>query len=262
MRVSVLFVVVAASLALCGGAQAATVTVGSPFSADFNGTAAGSELTYINRTLGEPGANATSPKDGTVVRWRMIGQHTGGPFQLVVLRPAGGEKYEAVTAGALETPPDGSEALTFTTSLPVRAGDTIGLNVPGGGSTKVSEAIAPTGSEFRVFVPELLPGNPPQALGGGSANIEIGFNADVEYATPPAVGPPAPPPPAAHCVVPNLSGKKLKAAKKKLSKAGCKLGKVTKKNGATPKTGKVRKQSPKAGKALAPGSKVTVTLKP
>lgn len=63
------------------------------------------------------------------------------------------------------------------------------------------------------------------------------------------------------CKVPQLKGKKLKAAKKKLGKAGCKLGKVKKLGGATPKTGKVTKQSPKPGKILAPNSKVKVTLK-
>lgn len=62
------------------------------------------------------------------------------------------------------------------------------------------------------------------------------------------------------CAVPQLKGKKLKAAKKKLSKANCKLGKVTKLDGATAKTGKVTKQGPKPGKILAPGSKVKVTL--
>ncbi|MGN6662923.1 MAG: PASTA domain-containing protein [Solirubrobacterales bacterium] len=62
------------------------------------------------------------------------------------------------------------------------------------------------------------------------------------------------------CVVPKLSGKKLKAAKKKLRKASCKLGKVKREKGVTGKTGKVVKQSPKPGKQLAPGSKVKVTL--
>lgn len=62
------------------------------------------------------------------------------------------------------------------------------------------------------------------------------------------------------CVVPKLNGKKLKAAKKKLKKASCKLGKVTRHKGVTDKTGKVVKQHPKPGKQLAPGSKVKVTL--
>lgn len=62
------------------------------------------------------------------------------------------------------------------------------------------------------------------------------------------------------CKVPQLRGKKLKAAKKRLKKAGCKIGKVKMLKGATTNTGKVKRQSPKPGKLLAPGSKVKVTL--
>jgi IPT/TIG domain/PASTA domain len=62
------------------------------------------------------------------------------------------------------------------------------------------------------------------------------------------------------CVVPKLAGKHLKAAKKSLKQANCKLGKVKKVAGPASKVGKVVKQSPKAGKALAPGSKVSVKL--
>ena len=62
------------------------------------------------------------------------------------------------------------------------------------------------------------------------------------------------------CIVPKLKGKKLKAAKKSIKKADCRLGKVMKKKGATAKTGKIKTQNPKPGKVLAPGSKVGVTL--
>jgi len=62
------------------------------------------------------------------------------------------------------------------------------------------------------------------------------------------------------CKVPGLGGKKLKAAKKTLKKKGCKVGKVKKTGGATANTGKVKKQNPKAGKLLAPGAKVNITL--
>jgi beta-lactam-binding protein with PASTA domain len=62
------------------------------------------------------------------------------------------------------------------------------------------------------------------------------------------------------CVVPKLAGKHLKAAKKSLKQANCKLGKVKKVTGPASKVGAVVKQSPKAGKALAPGSKVSVKL--
>jgi hypothetical protein len=62
------------------------------------------------------------------------------------------------------------------------------------------------------------------------------------------------------CVVPNLRKKKLKQAKKQLRKAGCKVGRVKKLDGATPKTGKVVKQSAKPKKVLGPGAKVNLTL--
>jgi IPT/TIG domain/PASTA domain len=62
------------------------------------------------------------------------------------------------------------------------------------------------------------------------------------------------------CKVPQLKAKKLKAAKKKIRKGDCGLGKVKKLHGATAKTGKVSKQNPKPGKILAPGSKVKITL--
>lgn len=62
------------------------------------------------------------------------------------------------------------------------------------------------------------------------------------------------------CKVPQLRGKKLKAAKKKIRKGDCGVGKVKKLHGATAKTGKVSKQNPKPGKILAPGSKVKIVL--
>jgi hypothetical protein len=59
------------------------------------------------------------------------------------------------------------------------------------------------------------------------------------------------------CVVPKLKGKKLKAAKKAVGRADCKVGTITRRHG---KRGKVIKQSPKPGKVLAPGTKVNLTV--
>ena len=58
-------------------------------------------------------------------------------------------------------------------------------------------------------------------------------------------------------VVPKLKGKTLRKARKALKRADCRLGKVEP-QGQT--TGHVDTQSPKAGKVLAPGSKVQVNL--
>ncbi len=59
------------------------------------------------------------------------------------------------------------------------------------------------------------------------------------------------------CKVPNLTGKKTKAARKKLKAAHCKLGHVKRIAG---NSGKVTKQKPKPGTLKAPGAKVKVTL--
>lgn len=62
------------------------------------------------------------------------------------------------------------------------------------------------------------------------------------------------------CKVPSLSGKRLKAAKKKIRKADCAVGKVKMRGDATAKAGKVVRQKPKPGKLLAPGAKVRIVL--
>jgi hypothetical protein len=59
------------------------------------------------------------------------------------------------------------------------------------------------------------------------------------------------------CVVPKLKGKKVKASKKALGRADCKVGKIRRRHG---KPGKVLKQNPKPGKVLAPGTKVKLTV--
>lgn len=78
----------------------------------------------------------------------------------------------------------------------------------------------------------------------------------------PTVKKPTKPKPVKQCVVPNLKGKKLPAAKAALKKRDCKAGKVTKLKGAMPKTGKVEAQSRKPGAKAAAGTKVNLTLKP
>ena len=59
------------------------------------------------------------------------------------------------------------------------------------------------------------------------------------------------------CVVPRLKGKRLKAAKKAIRRANCKVGTIQRRRG---KPGKVLRQNPKPGKVLAPGTKVKVTV--
>ena len=62
------------------------------------------------------------------------------------------------------------------------------------------------------------------------------------------------------CGVPSLGGETLKAAKRKLIAADCKLGKVKRMNGVTAIRGRVSKQSAKPGRVLKAGTKVNLTL--
>ena len=61
-------------------------------------------------------------------------------------------------------------------------------------------------------------------------------------------------PASAHCVVPKLIGKKVKAARKALKKAGCRLGTIKGKGS------KIKAQRPIPGKGLVPGAKINVKL--
>jgi hypothetical protein len=59
------------------------------------------------------------------------------------------------------------------------------------------------------------------------------------------------------CVVPDLTGKSLKAARKRLSRAGCKLGEVRRRKR---KGSRIEKQSPKPGRVLPAGGGVSVRV--
>jgi hypothetical protein len=62
------------------------------------------------------------------------------------------------------------------------------------------------------------------------------------------------------CRVPKLKVKRLPAARKMLSRDGCRLGRVEKSGNATSRSGRVKKQSPHPETVLPYGSKVAVTL--
>lgn len=62
------------------------------------------------------------------------------------------------------------------------------------------------------------------------------------------------------CRVPKLKGSSLKASKRRLREADCKIGKVRKRKGASIRTGRVAKQNPKPGAQRPPGTAVDVTL--
>jgi hypothetical protein len=244
-------------------AGASVVTIGSPLTATWvQAQMCFSTCTEANTKIGESGAQLAAPSAGTIVRWRI--DDSKGTFRLLVLRPDGSGNFAAVAMSPAQTPA-GTGIETFSADIPVQAGDLIGLDNEESSAEIGYTLSGVTGSQFTYFFPQMVVGSnsSTSTTVTPSENEELAFNADVESgaAAPAPLPAPTPTPPVLTCKVPNLHGKGLKAAKKKLKAADCKLGKVTKKKGATAKTGKVGKQSPKAGKILAPGSKVKVTLK-
>lgn len=63
-----------------------------------------------------------------------------------------------------------------------------------------------------------------------------------------------------HCVVPLLKDRSLPAARKRLSRAGCRVGEVARLKGTPTRRGKVVAQTPKPGTIRASGAAVGLTL--
>jgi len=129
-----------------------------------------------------------------------------------------------------------------------------GTDLEGATSVKFGGASAVFGQVSQTAV---LATSPP---GAGGVPISVTTRAGTGTSSQLFTYQAAPTPVVANCVVPNLVGKHLKAAKKKIRAAGCKVGNVVKLEGVTAKTGKVVKQSPKPGKVRAAGSKVNLKL--
>lgn len=83
-----------------------------------------------------------------------------------------------------------------------------------------------------------------------------------EYEVPPSPPPPSAPATVFHCVVPDLKGKSLEAARFDLIAARCSLGRVKRLKGAKSRSGKIARQAVKPGTRVAVRTKVSVTLKP
>lgn len=321
-----------AVLASPAQAPASTMTIGSPLGAATTFFGFGQDTTVASVTLSEPGL-VRSPVDGRITSWRVRGAIAISGYALRLLHPGSAALEFSGAATSAPVTPAGGGIETFETSLPVKAGDYIGLDIPAGARIGVF-----SGGSSATFTPKLGEG---EARAGSSLPYEATFNAEVEpapsvYLVGPASGPvsggtsvavagadfdgvtavrfgstpatsftvasehrltavapasaaagpvdvtvttaagtsatgpddvftyaAAPQPPAApppRCTVPNLHGKKLKAAKRRVRAAGCSVGRVKKTRGTTARTGHVTRQRPKAGVDVAAGTAVAIVL--
>jgi hypothetical protein len=235
---------IAGVLALfASAAQAATVTIGSPLSGTFSAGSSTMPATWTNTVL-RPGETLTSPSDGTIVRWRIVGA-TGGPFHLRVLTPVSGTTYTGAGTGPPQipgaNPTDATE--TFPANLAIRAGQIVGFD--SAGMMDTFSSLAAPGATYTDWNPPLADGSSLPYTNPYGADYELAFNADVRY-----------------CVVPALTGKKLGAAKRALAAADCALGKVARpKKKATRRRAKfVRAESVAAGTSISDTAPVDLTL--
>ncbi len=334
---SLLFAAVAAGafLSFCAAAGAANLVIG-PSLTSTGWTSEVCELTsctVANYELGGTGPTLTSPVDGAIVRFSVLGGSTPGTYRLRTVKPGESSTswFFGKEAAAVPAVPN-SGVQAYAASLPIRAGETIGLTMNSTASLAFKEgvgrssfweieppesghALGPSFPEVWAFNAEVQPAPTVTTLGiasgpitGGTvvpiAGTDFANVSGVAFGSTPAtsfsvtsegaltaVAPAgatagavsvtvttiagkatapqtftyeAPPAPLVvqQCVVPNLKGKTLKAAKIALERAKCKLGTVKKLGGATAKSGKVTKQSAKAGAKVVSGTKVAVTLKP
>jgi hypothetical protein len=235
--------VVAMAIA-ASGAQAATVTVGSPLTGNYIATAmgAGGDVTFAQTAL--PGATVASPTDGTIVSWR--NRTLGGPFRLVVVRPVGAQ-YANAGSSDLYEPVDFAASPVIPVSLPVLKGDLIGIETTtGNGFDAVGIDDGVTGAAGLAWTfPHLAPG-PPRAGDPLVAGSELAMQAVVRY-----------------CAVPKLKGKRVKAARKALAAGGCTLGKIKRPKGKARARAKfVRKQTVPAGSSISDTAPVGIKLGP
>jgi hypothetical protein len=158
---------------------------------------------------------------------------------LKIWRPTGSPtKFTPVAESVNQSVPGTSKRTSFSSSISVRKGDVIGIAILSGGVDCYYTSGVKSGDTFGWTYGDPTSGKASFSTMGyppGRLNLSVRF--------------------APNCVVPNLKGKTLKAAKKALKKASCTLGTV---NGL--RTGTVKSQKPGPGKTLKPGAKVNVRL--
>jgi PASTA domain len=261
-RMSVLVMAVGGALALAPAAGADTVTLGSTAGTPTMNLCAGSSAcTYI------PFNNAYSPSlvvpyDGMITSFAINSGSTGGMVSLRIIRPAAGGRFTGAGTSAPVTIAGGVQSAT--TNLPVRTGDLIGLE-------NANDSLLFDAGTFTTFTAYYqLP-----ALGEGasaapsniSSTRRLLLSAVLTY-TPPKSGGTSPSgggnvpgtPIVAQCIVPKLRNLTLAKARKALSAANCKLGKVTRVRDERVKRGRVISQTPDAKWRRDLGAKVAVKL--
>jgi hypothetical protein len=229
-RMATAVVALIASACLATGAQAATVQIGSPLTADFvPGSFSSQQVTIVQRTLPEPGVNIVNPVDGHIVSYQL--GPSNGTFALQVIHYTGTMARSVVTSPLIEVATSGISA-PIPTYLPIQRGELIGIKVNGGSDLLAG---AQNGSAFSVWSPALEDGGAERNPDFNSNSVEFGVGATVRY-----------------CRVPDVLGNNPREARQTLAASDCTVGDVT-------KTKKRRKRKSVIFQSIAAGNAVSDT---
>jgi hypothetical protein len=122
-----------------------------------------------------------------------------------------------------------------------------------GGMAATSYTVNSDGSITATSPAPSAPGTVDVTVTTAAGTSPIGSSDSFTYTAPPV----PPPPPSPQCMVPDLRGKSLGAAKRKIRTAGCKVGRVTSGHGTR---AKVVGQKPKPGTVSAADTNVNLKL--
>ena len=229
LRVAAVGVAGAVSLFGASAAQAATVTLGSPLT-----NALPSRPIAISATVRQtalPGATLVAPFNGQITSWKVI--NASGGWTLQVLHPSGGG---FVSTGSTHSETLGPGIVTFTASLPISAGDSIGLASDSASSTLGTSA-ATAGAAFVAYIPPLTD-NAAARSSSTSRSPRARFQRDRRL----------------RLHRPQGQGQDREEGDEEAAR--CRLqAKIKKKDGK-----RVTKQKPRAGTEVPPGTPVKLTL--
>ena len=228
---------------------------------------------------------AWSP-DGTKIAFTRITQGSSNTFEVIVMNSDGsGQKSLTIAPDNGFSPdwsPDGTK-IVYTAGVPFPPGsnlqgaqwDVFVMNADGGGKTDLTNTMSvgelnpvwsPDGTKIAyVAQPAEVGSNKDiwvmNADGSGQTNLtgSPSFEDGPDWLPePPPQPPPPPPPPPVTCRVPGVVGLRLPAAKQRIRRAHCAVGRIRKKH--SKRVGRVLAQSPGAGTKLPQGGRVNLVV--
>jgi hypothetical protein len=168
--------VVLAGLALCGPAGAANVTVGPSLAGSWEASACVQPwCTFVNTAVEGPGRTASSPVDGAIVGFSVVGGSTAGSYRVRTGSQLAELGFDFAKAGPPVPVVPNAGIQSYETLLPVTKGQSIALGVGGGASMAFRE-----GGHYTEWIRELPDSGESPGQAGWPENV--GYNVEIQPA--------------------------------------------------------------------------------